>query len=184
MHVLVPCEGSSWRCVIANAKPNAKVKLFGVAKRWSLFFYGFHIDPWYWHLQLKRWNSNTVKRTEKKERVQEFSDWRKNLRLGIFQPCLVQVLAWCNCFTKIPTSSAWEVYSLSGFLKYSFYSFTAIKPKRQWSAIEIEKEMWIRYRKRTVKNMWIARQLSRGRGINSGCRDLNAPLQSARALWN
>ena len=128
--------------------------------------------------------SNTVKRCERKEGVQEFSDWRKNLRLGIFQPCLVQVLAWCNCFTKIPTSSAWEVYSLSGFLKYSFYSFTAIKSKRQWSAIEIEKEMWIRYKKRTVKNMWIARQLSRGRGINSGCRDLNAPLQSARALWN
>ena len=165
-------------------KTKCKSKIVWRGKKGEVFFYGFQIDPWYWHLQPKNKNSNTVKRCERKEGVQEFSDWRKNLRLGIFQPCLVQLLAWCNCFTKIPTSSAWEVYSLSGFLKYSFYSFTAIKLKRQWSAIEIEKEMWIKHKKRRVKIIWIARQLSRGRGINSGCRDLNAPLQSARALWN
>ena len=124
-----------------------------------------HMHKWQKRWCLLWWFSDrSLKRTEKKEGVQEFSDWSKNLRLGIFQPCLVQVLAECNCFTKIPTSSAWEVYSLSGFLKYSFYSFTAIKPKRQWSAIEIEKRNVNKIQEKNGKNYVNCKAIKPGAG--------------------
>ena len=110
LNISLGCKGVVGDAWLQKQKTHAQV-----AKKGDVYFDGFQIDPWYWDLQL-----NTVKRTEKKEGVQEFSDWSKNLRLGIFQPCLVQVFAWCNCFTKIPTSSASDVYSFSGFLKHSF----------------------------------------------------------------
>ena len=60
--------------MIANAKPNAKVKLFGVAKKVKSFSTVFILILDIDISSSKEKISNTVKKTERKEGVQEFSD--------------------------------------------------------------------------------------------------------------